>query len=93
MENKSGITPTLAISCEDFEKIKNSIEEKDKEIERLKEVEKEHQKLNEELREEIERLNNIINEKDCIIPYIYHKKTKTWLPLKRSDIIGSDNNE
>ena len=28
---------------------------------RLKEVEKEHQKLNGELREEVERLNNIIN--------------------------------
>ena len=40
----------------------NKLEEKDKEIERLKEVEKEHQKLNGELREEIERLNNIINE-------------------------------
>ena len=37
-ENKSGIVPTLAISCEDFEKIKNSIEEKDKEIERLNNI-------------------------------------------------------
>lgn len=35
MENKSGIVPTLAVSCEDFEKIKKSIEEKDKEIEKL----------------------------------------------------------
>lgn len=38
MENKSGIVPTLAISCEDFEKIKNNIEEKDKEIERLNNI-------------------------------------------------------
>lgn len=33
-----------------------------KELENLRKIEKEHQKLNGELREEIRRLNNIINE-------------------------------
>ncbi len=34
-ENKKGILPTLAISCEDFEKINNRLEKQEKEIERL----------------------------------------------------------
>ena len=54
MENKSGIVPTLAVSCEDFEKIKKSIEEKDKEIERLNNIINE---LEKEFEEELKNLN------------------------------------
>ena len=49
----------------DYNEYKKTIAENMKlivENNRLKEVEKEHQKLNGELREENERLNNIINE-------------------------------
>lgn len=45
---------------------------------RLEEVEKEHQKLNGELREEIERLSNIIDE-------LEHKLYQEWLEWKDSD--------
>lgn len=49
----------------DYNEYKDTLAENMKlivENNRLKEVEKEHKKLNGELREEIERLNNIINE-------------------------------
>lgn len=36
--------------------------QQEEELENLRKIEKEHQKLNGELREEIKRLNNIINE-------------------------------
>ncbi len=43
-------------------KLDEIIKEKQEEIDQLKAREEEHQELNGELREEIERLNNIINE-------------------------------
>jgi len=53
----------LIYSKEDLDLILSlEIEEKDKEIESLKQINKEHQKINGELRVENEKLNNIINE-------------------------------
>lgn len=71
------------------------------EIERLEEVEKEHQKLNGELREEIERLNNGLKD---IKWYIEKNKTSfSDLYIPASDVVsilviidrllGSESNE
>ena len=77
----------------DYNEYKDTLAENMKlivENNRLKEVEKEHKKLNGELREEIERLNNIINK---IKDYVYRPIDKEWddiLCIIEDGIRGSD---
>ena len=77
----------------------NDNKRKDKEIERLKQINEEHQKLNGELRVENDRLNNAINELEKIIDiemnkmgYAKYDSCLILMKMKIKELKGDESN-
>lgn len=64
--------------------------EQQEELESLKQINEEHQKLNGDLRVENERLNNIINELEKLLNYDINKSEEYMNKIRRSSLQQGD---